>query len=251
MCWPRRRSSRALPSPPEAGEENVRLFRDADDAWGLARALDTLGELARWLEEDAQAEALYVESMALYWRMGDDRGLAINLLNRAGLALKRGDPRQASGFLQETGSLCRRLRWEIGLAYCLVGLGAVATLQEQSERAIRLFSAVEALFNNRGHRMQPADRALYDVHLVLARARLDATQGAAAWAAGQALTLEQALEGALGPEALSAPAQAEGSGPTPSGARQLAPVRPRAGAASTGRHWRHRPPDRGGLPDGR
>jgi hypothetical protein len=179
----------------------VRLFRDTEDAWGLARALDTLGELARCLEDDAQAEARYDESMALYRQMGDDRGLAINLLNRAGLALKRGDPRQASGFLLETETLCRRLRWEIGLVYCLVGLGTVAALQEQSERAIRLFGAVEALCNNSGHHMQPADRALYDGHLALARARLDATAGAAAWAAGQALTLDQALEGALEPEA--------------------------------------------------
>jgi hypothetical protein len=139
------------------------------------------------------------------------------------------------------------LRWDIGLGYCLVNCGAVAAVQDQPERAVRLFATVEALFNSRGHIMQPADRALYDRHLALARTRLDASACAAAAAAGQALTLEQALEDALGP---SAPAQAVASAPsTPGG--ELSAVRAGAGDAQAARPWIRRPSDCGGRPDPR
>jgi hypothetical protein len=51
--------------------------------------------------------------------------------------------------------------------------------------------------NGRNRSLSPADRADYDRISVATRTQLDDATFAAAWAAGQALTLEQAIAEAL------------------------------------------------------
>jgi len=60
------------------------------------------------------------------------------------------------------------------------------------ERAARLFGAVEAAHHASGTAMSPGDRIEYDRHVAAARAQMDAKAFAAAWAAGRALSLDQA-----------------------------------------------------------
>jgi hypothetical protein len=73
---------------------------------------------------------------------------------------------------------------------------AVST-QAQPERAARLLGAVDALREMIGYRLAAAERTDYDRDVAAIRAQLDAATFAAAWAAGQALTLEQAIAEAL------------------------------------------------------
>jgi hypothetical protein len=60
-----------------------------------------------------------------------------------------------------------------------------------------LFAAGEALFDVTSARLDPIDRIEYDRNLAAVRAELDAATFAAAWAAGRALTMEQAVTYAL------------------------------------------------------
>jgi hypothetical protein len=54
------------------------------------------------------------------------------------------------------------------------------------------------LLHATGGDFHPADRAEYDRNVAAARAHLPATAFAAAWAEGQAMSLEQAVTYALG-----------------------------------------------------
>jgi hypothetical protein len=78
----------------------------------------------------------------------------------------------------------------VGIVQCLGGLAGSASDVGQPERAARLFGAAEALRHASGARLWAADRADYDHNLATTRAALGAETFAAAWAAGQALTLE-------------------------------------------------------------
>jgi hypothetical protein len=81
--------------------------------------------------------------------------------------------------------------------WCLAGLGRVAVAQRQPERAAQLFGTTAALSEVFDPRMDPTDRADYECAVAVTRAQLDAATFAAAWAAGRAITLEQAITGAL------------------------------------------------------
>jgi len=64
-------------------------------------------------------------------------------------------------------------------------------------RAACLYGAAEALRETRALPTEPADHARYGHYLTTARAHLGAAAPAAAWAAGRALTVEQAVAFAL------------------------------------------------------
>jgi hypothetical protein len=63
-----------------------------------------------------------------------------------------------------------------------------------------LWGAAEHLRAALGCRPAPAARATYERQFVLARAHLGDSAFAAAWAAGEALSLDQAIAEALGDE---------------------------------------------------
>ena len=82
--------------------------------------------------------------------------------------------------------------------WCLAGLGSAAALNEEPEQAARLWGAAEQLRTALGCRPAPAARATYERLLVLARVQLGEGAFAGAWAAGEVLSLEQAVAEALG-----------------------------------------------------
>jgi hypothetical protein len=79
------------------------------------------------------------------------------------------------------------------VAKCLEGLGAVARARGAMTIAAHLWGAAEALRERVGAPHAPADRVRYDRELAAARLQCDASAWAAAWAAGRALPLEQAI----------------------------------------------------------
>ena len=63
--------------------------------------------------------------------------------------------------------------------------------------AAQLLGAAEAIRESIGRSLTPVERAVFDRYAATIRAQLDDATFAAAWAAGQALTLEQAVDEAL------------------------------------------------------
>ncbi len=89
-----------------------------------------------------------------------------------------------------------RVFCKAGIALCLAGLAMEAAMQEQRERAARLYGAAHAVMPADA-RLSPLDRAHYDRTITAIGAQLDEVTFAEAWAAGRALTLEQAIAEAL------------------------------------------------------
>ncbi len=84
----------------------------------------------------------------------------------------------------------------IRFSECLEGLGKIAIVQNQLERAARLFGVAEALREKMGTPIPPLQRGDYDAHVQWLREKLgNAIE--IAWSQGQAMTLDEALVYAL------------------------------------------------------
>jgi DNA-binding NarL/FixJ family response regulator len=75
----------------------------------------------------------------------------------------------------------------------LEGLAGAAATQGLAEHGARLFGATEALRESLGWPLPPISRADYDREIAAVRAQLEEATFAAAWAAGRALSLDQAI----------------------------------------------------------
>ncbi len=84
------------------------------------------------------------------------------------------------------------------VANVLECLAFIARAQYQLERSARLLGAAEALRETIGAAMNDYERAEYDAETAQLRAALDPAALTAAWAAGRAMTLDQAVALALG-----------------------------------------------------
>ncbi|HEX8917264.1 MAG TPA: tetratricopeptide repeat protein [Chloroflexota bacterium] len=175
-------------------EEAVTRFRQIDDDWGTAQALNMLGDLARSQGNDAIATAWYGEALALLRRQ-DLTGTVPSLLHNLGyLALRRDDVRQALRLFRESLTLFRDQGDQRGIADCVTGLGCVLAGMGQPERAAELFGAADAMRQTTGTAIWPANVADYERGLQNMRSRIDEGALAARWAAGRAQRLEQVLD---------------------------------------------------------
>ncbi|HEU5102119.1 MAG TPA: tetratricopeptide repeat protein, partial [Roseiflexaceae bacterium] len=187
--------------------EALAIFRELGEQWGAALALDNLGQAARSQGDASQAATLCEESLALFRASGDRRGVA-NALNSLGdVACDRGDLAHARVLYRESLALNQELGNQVGIAVSLEGLGSVAAVQGQLVQAVRLLTAAQAVRAHIGAPVPPSRRAGYDRSCAAVRTQLDETAFAAAWAAGRALPLEQAIALALGDQAESANAR--------------------------------------------
>jgi predicted ATPase/DNA-binding CsgD family transcriptional regulator len=213
--------------------ESLALFRAAGDKWGMAQALNSLGEVARCQEHYAEAGAFYEESLELFQQLDNRWRMAAVRHNLGHIAQLHGDSLQALALFRESLTTYHELGHIAGMAACLAGLGGVAAAQGQLLPAARLLGASDGLFASIGISLLSADRLQRERNLARIQAQLDGAAFAAAWAEGQAATLEQAP--ALAQQVAVVPPP----GSTPAGAGAMPPAEnapPAGSAAAPARH---------------
>jgi predicted ATPase/class 3 adenylate cyclase len=214
-------------------EEAEALGRATGDRWMEARALNALGTLAAHEENLERAAARWADSLALMRALGDQRGIAIALHNLGNIAAYQGDLERAAASFKEAVSLARQEGDQQGVALGLSNLGAVARmggevaqaeallrealtllwklgdlracaggLEElastagvagQGERAARLLGSAAALRETLDAPPPAPWQAEVEQAVAAARTALGEEAWAAAFAAGRAMTLEQAI----------------------------------------------------------
>jgi predicted ATPase/DNA-binding SARP family transcriptional activator len=174
--------------------KSLLLFRELGELFGISWSGSALGCVTRRQGDYRQAAALFEESLALFRKQGDKRNSAFALITLANIAFEQGNDKQTEALSQESLRLSRELDSKPGIAANLEQLAAVAGSRSQPERAARLFGAAQALREASGAALPPDE---YQRTLAAAQARLDEASWVAAWAEGQAMTLEQAIAYAL------------------------------------------------------
>jgi tetratricopeptide (TPR) repeat protein len=178
-------------------EESVAIRRPLGDQWGLATSLMNLAEALLYRGEEQRAISLCEECLALHRQMGNERNTAYPLATLGRAMLMRGDTAQAEIFLRTSLTLLSQSADKTNILDVLTRIVYVAVAQGKFARAATLFGAEETLRSAIGHPLQPIDHAEHSRHLNAARNQLGATEFDATFAAGRALTLEQAVALAL------------------------------------------------------
>jgi predicted ATPase/class 3 adenylate cyclase/predicted negative regulator of RcsB-dependent stress response len=166
-------------------DEALALSREMGITLVMARSLTNLGNIARAQGQYERAAAQLEESAALFRGLGERGGVAWALESLGHIALAQGDYGRATACFAESLVLYRDLGYRNAVAERLENLAEVAEAQGRSLRVARLKGAATALQHTSG-------------------AAPDAAQGgpdvqalAAAWAAGRAMSLDQAVAYAL------------------------------------------------------
>ena len=108
-----------------AYDQSLTLFRRDNDRRGIGDVLNNLGIVAWWRSDYAGARALYEESLAIDREMGDQYSQAGVLSNLGLVAQCQADYDQARQFLEESLVLRRAVGDQRGIANTLLNLGVV------------------------------------------------------------------------------------------------------------------------------
>ncbi len=180
-------------------EEALAVSRRTGERRHLAMVRQQLGRLRCATGDLADARRLGEECLLLFQEVGDLTGVAAQENGLGTVALKQGEYDAARAYY--TASLQHQQGWQ-GVPWIVesvAGLAAVALAQGQVARALCLAGATAALSVQAGYRLdtplQTGDRLDTQIErtVAAARAALDERAAAAAWATGEAMTLEQAM----------------------------------------------------------
>jgi predicted ATPase/DNA-binding SARP family transcriptional activator len=145
-----------------------------------------------------QAQRRYEEDPRLKKATGDLRSSGRTLMRLGHVACALGDLSEAITFFHRALQTAVDCGDQAGVSFVLIGLARTAAAQGDYRRATALLAAKEeiAVFNPIA-RFWPLERKENEKVLALIHAHLDDATFAAAWAAGCALSLEQAVAYAL------------------------------------------------------
>lgn len=175
-------------------DESLALLRDLGNPYRLAMALNFSGDLARCTQDYLQAQEAYEESIALLREIDAVRDLASALHNLGHTRLHLGDIERASRLFAESMATHRAQGNAPGIAECLIGFAALATVGGLPDAGARLLSAVVTIGGERVATAWAATRMEYEHYLALARVSLTNEEFHAAQTAGHKLSAEQAVE---------------------------------------------------------
>jgi predicted ATPase/DNA-binding SARP family transcriptional activator/Tfp pilus assembly protein PilF len=178
-----------------------------EQSLALAREIgnkETTGWNLAWLAGvsadagDPDAASAYLEeAISIGWKPGDPSSSAWSLLQQGRIAQQRGDPLAARRCFLESLARAQAVGSQREIVNNLEGLAAVAADEGQPERACRLFAAAAVLREADGRPLAPIDQRRYETHRAAVHAALGEEGFTAAWAAGRAMTPDEAVSVAV------------------------------------------------------
>jgi tetratricopeptide (TPR) repeat protein len=177
---------------------SLALFQQVGDPCNGAGPLAVLGLIALEQGDTAVAWSYHTESLQR-WRATDDQtGSAWGLRNLGMVLQAQGAYAAAEAHYQASLGMEYKVRNQTNIMVCMVALGALAVRQAKPMRAARLLAVAEGLRAGLDTVMYPREQMLHDAAVIALRQALDVVTLERAWAAGRALSVDQAVTEALG-----------------------------------------------------
>jgi len=178
-------------------EEGLALARETGDTAGVGHLLSSMGYVAWRHGDHAKALDLCGEALAIAREQGARRAVVQSLLGTARAATHLAKHEQGGEQYREALALSVEMGSKQLIADCLEGLAALASQQDQARRAASLFGATHALRRSIGAPSDYDDPGALRDQRDAAREELGEEAFGAAWAEGEAMTLEEAVAFAL------------------------------------------------------
>jgi tetratricopeptide (TPR) repeat protein len=181
----------------ELYEQSMDLFREQGDKLGLARCLNDLGMVVYSQGDLGRAAQLTEEAVALFRELGARGGVSVGLYNLGWMALLQDDLGRAADLYRESLSLS----WDTGMnplvQNALEGFACVAAAEGETERAVRLWGAAQALHETKGIPRDTDFLAEADARISAVRSGMGEEVWEEAWRKGRAMILDEAISYAL------------------------------------------------------
>jgi DNA-binding CsgD family transcriptional regulator/tetratricopeptide (TPR) repeat protein len=175
------------------GCESLALYRALNNQGNMiGGALLELGHAALHRSAHAQAAAHFAEALALAKTIDDQPHVADALSGLGSVSLAQEDLSQASSYYWEAMQTRRIVGHRVAIAFAFQDFALLAAMQNQADVATRLFAASQATEEHVRDFLYPMDRAARDHAIRQLQAKLG-PRFDELWAAGRALTLEQAV----------------------------------------------------------
>lgn len=179
-------------------EESLKAAREAHDMWLTSFALHFLAIVLTYQGNYAPASLYFEEGNLVLQQIGGHKqGLAFSLFHLARIARLQGDFPAARAHHAEGMQLFREVGDRRGIGYSLAGLAVLAAAQDELQRAARLSGAVASLQAVLGSFLEAPLQIEYEREMASVQSSLGEEMFQSAWKAGQAMTIEQAIEYAL------------------------------------------------------
>jgi predicted ATPase len=181
------------PVPPEDVAETLHVSRASGNPWAIAMAYTNIGRLAMYQGQYEEAQKLLVEAEAIFVKMRD-RAFYTTCRSELGhLSRKQGLVSEAMKMYRETILSFQEIGQHAAVAHELECIAFIARAQGQCERAVRLLGAAESLRERLNTDMTLIERREYEEERSNLWNQVDQTILERTWAAGRAMTMEQAI----------------------------------------------------------
>jgi predicted ATPase/transcriptional regulator with XRE-family HTH domain len=178
-------------------EQCITLNRASGDQRELTLSFFLLGELALYQGDLQRAEAIFSENLAIRRALGDRQIVANQLGRLADVALLQDDPLRALRLNDERLRICREIGIALGTGWAMQSLAEVADALEAPERVAWLLGVEAQIRRTIGYKLEPRDQTACERASASARSELGDSAYNVAFAAGRALSVEEATAEAL------------------------------------------------------
>jgi len=185
-------------------EQALAVSRESKSAFGAGLATCSLADALRAQGDLERAKMLLEDSAVSLRRTARPQrvanALAITLSRLGSIECQLGEDGPASQLFGESLRLAKRFGFTFDAVIPLEGMARVETVRGRPERAARLLGVSAAQRESLGTSLPPVARTDHDHAVDAARAALGEEAFEAAWSAGHALSLREAISEVLGEE---------------------------------------------------
>jgi predicted ATPase len=182
-------------------EQVLALRRQAGNQAAIAGVLLDLGLVAMYENNYPQAKSLLEESLAIRRRTEDRIAGAVCLANLGYMELYFGNLSDATRYLREAVLVSLSHGDQETVVLCLEGFAEIAGAALENQNSLQtgacLFGTAQTFRHRLAIPLPPMDRPFYESSLAALRAHMNEATFATAWAAGAAMSLEEAVAYAL------------------------------------------------------
>jgi predicted ATPase/class 3 adenylate cyclase len=182
----------------EYASQGTQILKDHGNLWGYSLILLGIGLVAKYKGDFKFARENFGIILPIFQEMGDIQRVAMIQSEFGHMERYEGNLDQAEQAYLKTIRVWQKIGHPSAVANQLECLAFIAIAHGQVERAAKLGGAAEALREKVNIPMSPFERIEYDRQISELRAVTDEKAFSNLWLEGRALTMEQAVQFALG-----------------------------------------------------